>query len=77
MRRQIFSLLLVLGASVALTGCTTERHTATFGDYKIVYGQMGPVAQRWETVKAAVAGWEVVAAADDEENSVLILHKQK
>ena len=47
------------------------------GNYKVVYGQMGPAAQRWETVKAAVAGWEVVGETDDEECSVLILHKDK
>jgi hypothetical protein len=77
MRRHVLNLMLAFAASVALTGCTTERHSATVGNYKIVYGQMGPVAQRWETVKAAVAGWEVVGATDDEEYSVLVLHKQK
>jgi hypothetical protein len=38
---------------------------------------MGPAAQRWETVKAAVAGWEVIGETDDEEYSVLVLHKDK
>ena len=47
------------------------------GNYKVVYGQMGPAAQRWETVKAAVAGWEVVGSADEEECGVLVLHKAK
>jgi hypothetical protein len=47
------------------------------GNYKVVYGQMGPAAQRWESVKAAVAGWEVVGETDDEEYSVLVLHKNK
>lgn len=77
MRRHILNLTLVFAALVALTGCKTERHSATVRNYRIVYGQMGPVAQRWETVKAAVAGWEVVGATDDEEYSVLVLHKPK
>lgn len=63
--------------AAVLTGCASERHSATMGNYKVVYGQMGPAAQRWETVKAAVAGWEVVGEADSEEGSVLVLHKDK
>ena len=77
MRRHLLSLTLALTASAVLTGCATDRHSAVLGNYKIVYGQMGPVAQRWETVKAAVAGWEVLGATDEEEYSVLVLHKQK
>jgi hypothetical protein len=65
---------MVLGV---LTGCASDRHSAMVGNYKVVYGQMGPSAQRWETVKAAVSGWEVVGEADDEEGSVLVLHKNK
>jgi hypothetical protein len=77
MRRHTHSLALVFAVLVALTGCATERHSAMVGNYKVVYGQMGPAAQRWETVKAAVAGWEVVGETDDEEYSVLVLHKNK
>jgi len=77
MRRQVLNLALAFAVLVVLTGCATERHSATVGNYKVVYGQMGPAAQRWETVKAAVAGWEVVGEADDEEGSVLVLHKNK
>jgi len=71
------SLALVFAVSVVLTGCASERHSATVGNYKVVYGEMGTTAQRWETVKAAVAGWEVVGETDDEEYSVLVLHKNK
>ena len=77
MRRHILSLTLVFAASVSLTGCTTERHSATVGNYKIVSGRMGAAAQRWEIVKAAVAGWEVVAATEDDDYGVLVLHKPK
>ena len=77
MRRHIPGLTLVFAASVALTGCTSGRNSAVVGKYKIVCGKMGPAAQRWEIVKAAVAGWEVVASTDDEEYSVLVLQKQK
>ena len=77
MRRQILSLTLVFAATAALVGCTTERHSATVGRYKVVYGQMGPAAQRCETVRAALTGWEVVASTDDEEYSVLVLEKRK
>jgi hypothetical protein len=68
---------LVFPTLVFLTGCATDRHSAMLGNYKVVYGQMGPAAQRWETVKAAVAGWEVVGEADNEEGSVMVLHKNK
>jgi hypothetical protein len=77
MRRHALGLALVFAVLVVLTGCATERHSATVGNYKVVYGQMGPAAQRWETVKAAIAGWEVVGETDDEECSVLVLHKDK
>ncbi|HEX7618678.1 MAG TPA: hypothetical protein VF480_08165 [Verrucomicrobiae bacterium] len=77
MRRHTRNLALALAILVILTGCATERRSAMLGNYKVVYGQMGPAAQRWETVKAAVAGWEVVGEADDEEGSVLVLHKNK
>jgi len=77
MRRHALRLALVFAVLAVLTGCATERHSAMLGNYKVVYGQMGPVAQRWETVKAAVAGWEVVGQADDEDCSVLILRKNK
>jgi len=73
----MLSLMLAIAALAALTGCATDRHSATVGNYRIVYGQMGPAAQRWETVKAAFTGWEVVASTDDEECSVLVLHKDK
>lgn len=69
--------LLFVAAAALVTSCATDRHSAQAGDYKAVYGQMGPVAQHWETVKAAVAGWEVVGEADGEEGSVLVLHKDK
>jgi hypothetical protein len=68
---------LAFAVLIILTGCATKRHSATVGNYKVVYGQMGPAAQRWESVKAAVAGWEVVGETDDEEYSVLVLHKDK
>lgn len=77
MRRHILSLTLALAAPVALTGCTTERHSAVVGNYKIVSGRMGASARRWEIVKAAVAGWEVVAATDDDDYGVLVLRKSK
>ena len=77
MRRHVLNLALVFAVSIILTGCATDRHSAMVGNYKVVYGQMGPAAQRWETVKAAVAGWEVVGETDDEEYSVLVLHKNK
>lgn len=77
MRRHTLRLALAFTVLVVLTGCASERHSATVGNYKVVYGQMGPAAQRWETVKAAVAGWEVVGETDDEEYSVLVLHKNK
>ena len=77
MKLLALKLTLAFAVLVILTGCATERHSATVGNYKVVYGQMGPAAQRWETVKAAVAGWEVVGEADDEEGSVLVLHKNK
>ena len=77
MKLLALKLTLAFAVLVILTGCATERHSATVGNYKVVYGQMGPAAQRWETVKAAVAGWEVVGGADDEEGSVLVLHKNK
>lgn len=70
-------LALAFAVLTAFTGCASERHSATVGNYRVVYGQMGPAAQRWETVKAAVAGWEVVGEADDEDGSVLVLHKNK
>ena len=73
----ILNLTLAVAFLVVLTGCATERHSATVGNYRVVYGRMGPVAQRWETVKAAAAGWEVVGETDDEECSVLVLHKDK
>ena len=77
MRWHTLNLTLALAVLVVLSGCATERHSATVGNYKVVYGQLGPAAQRWETVKAAVAGWEVVGETDDEEYSVLVLHKDK
>ena len=77
MKPLALKLTLALAVLVILTGCATERHSAMLGNYKVVYGQMGPAAQRWEIVKAAVAGWEVVGEADDEEGSVLVLHKNK
>ncbi len=77
MRRHSLNLALVFAVLAVLTGCATERHSAMLGNYEVVYGQMGPAAQRWETVKAAVAGWEVVGETDDEEYSVLVLHKNK
>jgi len=77
MRQHILGLALAFAVLVVFAGCATERHSATVENYKVVYGQMGPAAQRWETVKAAVAGWEVVGEADDEEGSVLVLHKNK
>jgi len=77
MRPPALNLALAFAVLAVLTGCASERHSAMVGNYKVVYGQMGPAAQRWETVKAAVAGWEVVGEADDEEGSVLVLHKNK
>ena len=77
MKPLALKLALAFAILVILTGCATNRHSATVGNYKVVYGQMGPAAQRWETVKAAVAGWEVVGETDDEEYSVLVLHKNK
>jgi hypothetical protein len=77
MNRHTQSLALAFAGLVVLTGCATERHSATVGNYKVVYGQMSPAAQRWETVKAAIAGWEVVGETEDEEYSVLVLHKEK
>ena len=77
MKLPILNLTLAFAVLVVLTGCASDRHSATVGNYKVVYGQMGPAAQRWETVKAAVAGWEVVGETDDEEYSVLVLHKNK
>ena len=77
MKLPILNLALALAALVVLTGCATDRHSATVGNYKVVYGEMGPAAQRWETVKAAMAGWEVVGETDDEEYSALVLHKNK
>ena len=77
MKPLALKLTLAFAVSVVFTGCATERHSAMLGNYKVVYGQMGPAAQRWETVKAAVAGCEVVGETDDEEYSVLVLHKNK
>ena len=77
MRRHALRLALAFAVAAVLAGCASERHSATVGNYKVVYGQMGPAAQRWEAVKAAVAGWEVVGETDDEEYSVLVLHKEK
>lgn len=75
MKRPGFSLAFAVAVVAALGGCATHRHSATLGNYKVVYGEMNPVAYRWEKVKAAVAGWEVVADSEDEECSVLLLHK--
>ena len=75
MRWHALHLALAFAVLIVLNGCATKRHSATVGNYKVVYGEMGPAAQRWETVKAAVAGWEVVGEADDEEGSVLVLDK--
>jgi hypothetical protein len=77
MRRHTLKLTLAFAVLAVLTGCATNRHSATVGNYKVVYGQMGPAAQRWETVKVAVAGWEVVGETDDEEYGVLVSHKDK
>ncbi len=77
MRRHVPTLALALAASVAFAGCAAKRNSAVVGNYKVVYGQMGPAAQRWEIIKAAVAGWEVVGSTDEEECSVLVLHKNK
>ena len=77
MKWRVLTLSLAIASFAVLTGCTSHRHTATFGNYKIVYGEMGPVSQRWETIKAAVSGWEVMGATDDEEYSVMVLHKPK
>jgi ABC-type uncharacterized transport system auxiliary subunit len=77
MKRRILTLTLALAALATLAGCASDRHTATFGNYKVVYGEMGPVAQRWEIIKASAAGWEVVASAQEDDDSVLVLHKPK
>jgi hypothetical protein len=77
MKPLALKLTLVFTTLVFLTGCATDRHSAMLGNYKVVYGQMGLAAQRWETVKAAVAGWEVVGEADNEEGSLLVLHRNK
>ncbi len=77
MQLPMLKLTPVLVALVALAGCATNRHSAQVGNYKVVYGPMGPAAQRWETVKAAITGWEVVGETDDEEYSVLVLHKDQ
>jgi hypothetical protein len=77
MRRRLPPQLLALAAVLTLTGCATERRSATVGNYKVIYGEMGPAAQRWEIIKAALAGWEVVAEADDDDGGVLVLHKPK
>lgn len=70
-------LTVAFAALATLTGCTTERHTATVGNYRIISGHMGPVAQRWEIMKASVAGWEVVGSTENEEYGILVLHKDK
>jgi hypothetical protein len=75
MKRRIPGLLLALATLFALAGCAAERHSARVGKYRIIYGEMGPVAQRWETIKAAVSGWEVVGATGEEECGVLMLRK--
>jgi hypothetical protein len=74
---KLLNLTLAFASLAVLTGCATERHSATVGNYKVVYGQMGPIAQRWEVVKAAVTGWEIVGRTDDEECSVLVMHKDQ
>ena len=69
--------MLMLAALAILPGCATKRHTAQLGNYRVIYGDMGPVAQRWEIIKASVAGWEVVAEAqEEEEGGLLVLHKR-
>jgi hypothetical protein len=69
--------ILALASPAFLAGCAGDRHTARLGNYKVIYGEMGPVAQRWEILKAAAAGWEVVGATDEEECGVLLLQKRK
>jgi hypothetical protein len=77
MSRRLLPQILALAAVLALAGCATGRSSAAVGNYKIIYGEMGPAAQRWEIIKAAITGWEVVAEAGDEEGGVLVLHKPK
>jgi hypothetical protein len=67
--------MLALAGTLELTSCATEQHSVMVGNYKVVYGEMGPVAQRWEIIKVSAAGWEVVAEAQGEEGGVLVLHK--
>jgi len=77
MKRHPLTLALTLASLAALAGCTTERHSAVLGNYKVIGGQMGPAATRWEIIKASVAGWEVVGSAQEDDGGVLLLKKRK
>jgi len=74
MRPPVARLILALLSSGALAGCATVNR-AEIGNLKIVSGQMGAAALRWETAKAAVAGWEVVSVLGDGDNKILIMSK--
>jgi len=75
--KYISSLLFLAAIAAVLTSCATGKSSAQVGDYKIISGKLGAAAQRWEIIKESAAGWEVVASAQDEEGSVLVLHKSK
>lgn len=66
---------ILLVALPAFSGCATQHDTAVLGDYKIIYGPMSPATRHWESFKASATGWETVGTVEDEECSVLVLHK--
>ena len=66
-----FTVVAVLALAFGgLTGCATIHRTEV-GKSRIVAGNLGAVALRWEIVRASVDGWEVVSVAGDGDNKIL------